>query len=1192
MNFPPVIFYNQNFSSLFTNNYTNQNSSSLIPYQTLCKKLLKFENKDPSFQSNVITWIKSLNINQLIKYFSFKNQWIVDILHEMILIYNSKQDIKFQFIQSNSEDENKEQQDKKIITYINFLLYQKECPKFTDFFIMKDEGLIYLSRRRSREEKLKKKFIDNIRYITLPSNSKNNINNYNNNTEIENEKLFIEFNNVITLSYDYLSNIDELLQTFLEISKKECFKNPIELASEFCNTGKKYYYNFKLPNWLGEVFTLPELLCAFFEQSLLINYQYYLLYKQEINFLYFGQLDDLLDNIYKLVEFIENNKDKKVEIMQNINPDKIKSMIYDNQNIKKIICDKKAIEDNTKLKHIQDYRLSHKLTIKTIINKTLTYLEKLFINMNGELKFVLTLTFIKDSIIFTTEDFVLKNVYDIINIYRQNKAAEELIHEFDSSYNFDNKKNRKKKKKKKKKKNNDKNDEIEDNKDNCINNQEEGNEKENDKNSKDLGNINIINIEGDDNEMKKNGNLNKEIENEVNENINNINNDIDNKDNLIIENEDIISNINKETDNKLDKNDESEIVINDNNHNIKNNEEKNLNTKLNEKDNNNSINNEEKEGNNKLKDEIKKNEELKEELNEDENISENNQKKKKEKNFFLYPTIKDKKKKNKQNKKKDKIINNNNNINNINNESSTQKQPDNNNDDIKPNEEEQKEILIEDKKIEDEKDIKIEDKNEIIIINSSRKNSNDDDNKEKYKKNKNGYEYISSKQKNKFNIGMKLKNMIKDNSDLIIPKNYQPHDYNYNKLKIKSQMSLSFHSKNEEILENNNNIESSSMNQTMNYLAGSNNPRFTSFNFQSKKNRKNYKNKHNNNNNISPYSFISNNILEFSKEIIENTIKVNKNKEILQQIREKYIKQLYEKINIILIDEKIDFLCSFYGSSISGLSIENSDIDILVKLKENKNENNYVHKIMNKLVDNLKKSNINFIINIMPIFSASVPVIKIECDLCNDESFSHEINTLIKKCELSYNEITKLYFDITFFEVENEQNKIPTELMIDFIKEYTIIFPQIIDIVFIMKRFLFNRKLNKSYQGGISSYSLFLLTLAFVKYYKNKCEMPIGSLLIEYLNYYTNFDFYNTVIQPNKDDNIFSNIEDNLPLEKYNLNIIDPITGLSVAKSTFKIDEIQKAFREGLENIISNLYTMNNNNIKNHKKILDNFFAK
>ena len=308
--------------------------------------------------------------------------------------------------------------------------------------------------------------------------------------------------------------------------------------------------------------------------------------------------------------------------------------------------------------------------------------------------------------------------------------------------------------------------------------------------------------------------------------------------------------------------------------------------------------------------------------------------------------------------------------------------------------------------------------------------------------------------------------------------------------------------------------------------------------------------------------------MQLSQEIIDNTIKVNNNKKILQQIRDKYIKKIYENINIILRNSKIEFQCSFYGSSISGLSIENSE--------------------------NLKKNDLKYIKDILPISSASVPVIKLNCDLSENPSFFNDLNTIIGKSNnltLNKNDINKLFFDITFFETENELEKIPSELMIDYIKKCTLLHPQIFDIVYIMKRFLYNKKLNKSYQGGISSYSLFLMTLAFIKKYKSTYDIPIGSLFIEYLYFYSNFNFYNTLIQPKEENNIFENIENNL--EKCSLNIIDPITGLNVAKSTFKIDQVQKAFREGFDNISNNLFEINiigDNNFQENKKILDDFF--
>ena len=64
-------------------------------------------------------------------------------------------------------------------------------------------------------------------------------------------------------------------------------------------------------------------------------------------------------------------------------------------------------------------------------------------------------------------------------------------------------------------------------------------------------------------------------------------------------------------------------------------------------------------------------------------------------------------------------------------------------------------------------------------------------------------------------------------------------------------------------------------------------------------------------------------------------------------------------------------------------------------------------------------------------------------------------------------------------------------------------------------------------------------------------------------------------------------------LQKCSLNIIDPITELNVAKSTFKIDQVQNAFREGFDNISNNLLEINlmGDNSHQDKKILDEFFS-
>ena len=1129
MNLPPILFNNEKFPSLFNQTHS-QIFSSLHPFQTLCKKLLKYQNKESNFELSITSWLKSLSTSQLFKIFSFKNHWLVDILHELVLIHNSKPYLKFRFAPGpNPPISEREPQDTKpLINYLNFLLFNKESPKFSDYFNIVDSDIVMLTRGRSEGEQRRQELVDSIRYVTL--NSSFDIKNY---KEDENN-FFYEYNNVVTLSYEYLKNIDNIINTFQIISDKSCFKNPIEIESatytteEHGNATSKNYYNFKMPKWLKKEFTFAELLCAYFEQCIVVNFMYYKMYKQEISILYYDKFEELIDNNKKLIEFIKTKDVKITDIMKILHQDEIKKTITDNPKIKKLICEKQSKDSDIRNSYIGNYSYFKKHTIKTIVGGCLNTLEKMFIR--GELNFVLFLNFIKDNIVFTTEDFAIKAIGDIINNYWKSKLAEDLLSDINNNNSNNNDKSNKKKKrrkKKKKKKNeenldeNDKDDKKINEENNVVVNNEDIKNKTVDENIKD----NIIIIEEKNN--KENIDIGK--------NSDNIKINLNEKDN--IENKEDINQTHEENKNSIniinniikEENNISENIILENKEILENNDN------INNKENNISESNKE---SNTIQ-----------EINNIEIVNkieeENSHKKKKEKDFFLFPTVKDgsKKKKNKQKQKKNSLTSNN-------------CIEDDININIDLNKEDDKIDLISDKATTSTKE---EEENKIIIDTEEKTKE-----KEKYnKKNKTEYEYTSSKQKNKFNMGIKIKKLIKDNSNLIIPKNFHPQN----------QISI-----------NNINAENN------NFLIGSNLPRFTSFNFHSKKKR-NYRNNHyiyNNNN------FIPNNIVQLSQEIIDNTIKVNNNKKILQQIRDKYIKKIYENINIILRNSKIEFQCSFYGSSISGLSIENSDVDIMVKLRKNHDEKNYINKIMDILVENLKKNDLKYIKDILPISSASVPVIKLNCDLSENPSFFNDLNTIIGKSNnltLNKNDINKLFFDITFFETENELEKIPSELMIDYIKKCTLLHPQIFDIVYIMKRFLYNKKLNKSYQGGISSYSLFLMTLAFIKKYKSTYDIPIGSLFIEYLYFYSNFNFYNTLIQPKEENNIFENIENNL--EKYSLNIIDPITGLNVAKSTFKIDQVQKAFREGFDNISNNLFEINiigDNNFQENKKILDDFF--
>ena len=309
-------------------------------------------------------------------------------------------------------------------------------------------------------------------------------------------------------------------------------------------------------------------------------------------------------------------------------------------------------------------------------------------------------------------------------------------------------------------------------------------------------------------------------------------------------------------------------------------------------------------------------------------------------------------------------------------------------------------------------------------------------------------------------------------------------------------------------------------------------------------------------------------IENFSKEILENTKKVNYNKELLFKFREKLMEKIILIITSILNENKNKFSMSKFGSYISGLSIENSDIDLMIKLYDNSNICDIISIIIKELNT---EENKKLFSKINPIYTASVPVIKLECELNIDENIK---NYFLNYYSYNINEIINLKFDISFFKIDekNKNIKIPSELILDFIKENINLYPCIIDIIYIMKRYLQNEKLNLSYKGGISSFSLFLLILSFIKSNKNKLQMPIGSLLIEFLIFYSNLNFGNYIINPKK-DNKNEIFEELFELNNnYLIHIKDPFSGLNVSKSSFKVLEIQFSFSKAAKYIINSIY--------------------
>ena len=292
-----------------------------------------------------------------------------------------------------------------------------------------------------------------------------------------------------------------------------------------------------------------------------------------------------------------------------------------------------------------------------------------------------------------------------------------------------------------------------------------------------------------------------------------------------------------------------------------------------------------------------------------------------------------------------------------------------------------------------------------------------------------------------------------------------------------------------------------------------------------------------------------------------------------------------------------------------------------------------------------------------------MPVIKLIVDISKlvekKEELKSEFNelkqmNLFKNYIFDKSELTQIRVDITFImsnknktleenEIANKEmrNKIENDKMennneennektnVVYIKEQLDIYPEIKPILILLKRYFYVKNMNSSFEGGLSSYNLFLLILSFAKYNnfsKNKL-INLGYFLIQFLEFFGKiFDFKNFTVNVNSPYIYEANSFNNYNSGK-SLTILDPLTGFNASKSSYKIFEIQNMFLNayiffekekinydneiykkenndkrkndksqqfegilGLTKMNKNEYSKKNNKDKNFINILDKFF--
>jgi predicted nucleotidyltransferase len=331
--------------------------------------------------------------------------------------------------------------------------------------------------------------------------------------------------------------------------------------------------------------------------------------------------------------------------------------------------------------------------------------------------------------------------------------------------------------------------------------------------------------------------------------------------------------------------------------------------------------------------------------------------------------------------------------------------------------------------------------------------------------------------------------------------------------------------------------------------------------------------------------------IDLSNEIIAYEKMVYNNLEILKKYREQILNKIKDYIKEIM--EENNFICELinYGSYETELNIEISDIDVLIKFYK-KNSNNIIfenqYQVLSLIYNELNKKKEDYnIISLNAIYTASVPVLKINCNLKNIIP-----EQKIKEIKNNYGlnieeEILQLNFDFTFTEVSNlnEPIMIPSLEIVSYIKKVMSNYKEIKPLILLLKRYMKINKLNSSYTGGLSSYSLFLLVYAFFK--SMICSgNNLGQYLLGFLEFYSNFNFGICSINVNL-NNPFIILNE---LHDCGMMLIDPITNLNVAKSTYKVDQIKSVLTKGVVNIRNVIYQKINESNKNNININKTFF--
>ena len=283
----------------------------------------------------------------------------------------------------------------------------------------------------------------------------------------------------------------------------------------------------------------------------------------------------------------------------------------------------------------------------------------------------------------------------------------------------------------------------------------------------------------------------------------------------------------------------------------------------------------------------------------------------------------------------------------------------------------------------------------------------------------------------------------------------------------------------------------------------------------------------------------------FNKDLESLLIIIRKIKLEIRYHFEEIVKKLYNQ------NSKVEI----YGSSLYQLDIESSDLDLSISTKSKLPLNSLVTYLLNNNCNNQY-------LDINPIYTASIPIIKLDLDFLklNNDKINDLYQLLINNEYYKMCINNNFYNNFNIIKVDISMNSINYKQM-HFIKKGNNHFPQIKPLIKILKKLLILKNMNNSYKGGMSSYCLFLIIYSYLRMNKsfNNLDYNYGSLLIGFLFHYVMcIDFKYTIINPSL-NNPF--IISNIPIETVP-TIIEPTTMKNAGKNIYKILDVVNALKE------------------------------